>query len=117
MLAKRAGTGKTSDNYSGIVPDRMIVTNEITVLLVLRKENDWMTAFQIEVGVAKMRGDETRSVQLTGGLRQLINNGLVEEQTFKDTKTRRTVKKYLLTPKGEQSADLFYQLFLLWKTS
>lgn len=116
MLAKKpTGAQDPADEYTGLIPDRMVVLNEVTVLLVLQKEQRWMTSFELEVGVAKMRGDESRSVQLTGGLKQLLSAGLLETATFPDPKTKRKVAKYALTEKGEQSAALFHQLFTLMK--
>lgn len=114
MLARKIK--ERPDALSRIIPERMVVLNEIVVLLVLRRSGDWCTVFELEVGVAKMRGDPSRSIQLTGGLKQLLGQGLIETESFQDTRARRPVAKYKLTPKGETAADLFLELFKTMST-
>lgn len=112
MLAKRVG----DDEYHGIIPERILVHNEIVTLLVLHREGRYLSAFEIEVAVVGMRGGQTKSVQITGSLRRLLEAGLTKaERFFSDDKTKRTVVKYRLTDKGLQSAELFLELFKVLK--
>lgn len=117
MLAKRTEpTKKSKDLYADLVPERMFVQNEVLMLITLHREQRHLTAFEIEKGVAVLKGDESRSVQVGAGLKQLIEADLVETEMVPDTKTKRQVTKFYLTEKGSQTAELFLQMFKLWKS-
>ena len=104
----------TRDSYKGLVPPRVLVLNEIVILLVLRKENRWLTTFEVEKEAALMKGNPAISVQVNVALKQLYGLDLVDMRIFPQTKKTRKVTKYRLTQKGDKASELFYNLFRDW---
>lgn len=115
MLARRQELPTMArDPYEGLVPQRLHVLNEVVILLVLQKENRWLTAFEVEKGAAKLKGDESIKIQVGPALRQLYNDDLVDSRVFEHETRQRKVTKYQLTQKGAKAASLYYGFFQEW---
>ena len=117
MIPKQGGKrgGPPKDPYTKLVPERMFVENEIYMLLALHKVQRELTAFEISQSVAHIKGDLSRSMQTGAGLKQLLTGDLIDSEVVTDERTKRKVTKYRITPKGNESAELFIRLFTLWK--